>query len=173
MRTERLRELKCLIQVPQPWMFYRDDPGLSIQLRTWCDVTTPCACNSWVFWGSLCEPFAFDLRSSCFWDERVPVSPLMQSWEESLVVMNNGLILRGNDFIPSYVPERVRAVPFHQSCRIATLSRADTIETIIGIIFARSKIWSFPEAPKKHNPVLRFWKMMAWMACIQPRCSFW
>lgn len=71
------------------------------------------------------------------------------------------LLLRGSAFIPSYVAERVHAVPSHQSCGIATLSRADTIETIIGIIFARSKRRSFPQAPKKHNPVLRFQKMMA------------
>lgn len=76
----------------------------------------------------------------------------------------NGLILLGSDFIPSYVPERVRVVPSHRSCRIATLSRADTIETIIGIIFTRRKRRSFPQAPKKHNPVLRFQKMMAGMA---------
>lgn len=63
----------------------------------------------------------------------------------------NGLISWGSDFIPSYyVPERVQAVPSHQSCRIATLSsRADTVKTIIGILFARSKRWSFPQAPKK------------------------
>lgn len=78
----------------------------------------------------------------------------------------NGLISCGSDFIPSYyVPERVQAVPSHQSCRIATLnSRADTVETIIGIIFARSKGGHFLRHQKKHNPVLRFQKMMAGMA---------
>lgn len=99
---------------------------------------------------------------------RVPVSPLMQSWEECLVLTNDGLTLPGSDFIPNSVPERVPAVPFHQSCRIAMLNRADSIETIIGIIFVRSKRWSFPEAPKKHNPVLRFQYMMAWVAWISP-----
>ena len=60
----------------------------------------------------------------------------------------HGLILPGPALIPSYVPERVHTVPSHQSCRTATLSRADTIETVIGIIFTQSKRRSFPQAPK-------------------------
>lgn len=96
----------------------------------------------------------------------ISVSPLAQSLEEWLVLSEwmNGFISRGSDFIPSYIPERVRTIHSHQSCRIATLSRTDTIETIIGIIFTRSKRRSFPQAPKKHNPVLRFQKMMPRMA---------
>lgn len=96
----------------------------------------------------------------------ISVSPLAQSLEEWLVLSEwmNGFISQGSDFIPSYIPERVRTIHSHQSCRIATLSRTDTIETIIGIIFTRSKRRSFPQAPKKHNPVLRFQKMMPRMA---------
>lgn len=71
-----------------------------------------------------------------------------------------GFSYRALIFIPRHVPERMPVVPSHHSCRIATLSRADTVETIIGIIFTRSKRQSFPQAPKKHNPVLRFWKMV-------------
>lgn len=139
-------------------MFYRDVVGFSVQLRTWFDVTTPWACISWVSWGSLCEPFAFDLRSSCFWNERVPVSPLMQTWGELPSPNERWAYLTGQQFHFQPCPRESSGSPL---LSVLQKSGADATETIIGIMFARSKIWSFPEAPKKHNPVLRFWKTMA------------
>lgn len=70
-------------------------------------------------------------------------------------------VFPGSHFILSHVPTGVDTISSYRPCGIATLSRADTIEAIIGIIFTRSKEQSIPQGPKKYNPVLSFQKLMA------------
>lgn len=142
-------------KIPDPrcldlWQFCWDGVRLLVQLRAWYDVTAVTRVSISTCFGEVFVPgtsakaiFAFDPhRKFLFPGWGMSLSHPMQSWEERLVLsrwtgLSSGALI---SFILSSVPERVQAAPSHQSCRTATLSRADTTETVIGIIFARSKM---------------------------------
>lgn len=151
MRTERPREVKYLIlgastcessvEMMHGSWYSSDLDTMSLLLPVYPSDT--CFGEVFVLGTSAKAIFAFDPRRKFLFPGReMSLSRLTQNvlGRTACPEQMNGLIFWGFDFILSSVPERVQAAPSHQSCRIATLSRADTTETVIGIIFARSKM---------------------------------
>lgn len=111
-------------EMPDPrslsvWMVYRNDVCLLQQCRRlmWHHYHDLRIHLTWV----LGRPWCLALvrmpylllslsGSSLFLEREIPVSPLVQSWEECPVLSKwmNGHILPGSDFVPNYVPERER-----------------------------------------------------------------